>query len=206
MGEHDFCRMMLRSTLDDMKKGHTRRFLKAEVTGDTQFGNSHHFWVKVIDSVRPTGFCIGGEGHFRSMDYEVEACCRYEAKHKALEMLARDFDRMKEESQTIGANIVEKKPEVKCQALVERLRTLTGIRGTPREVDPHQKPACQRNAAEQVGHLHLCRQHARLARQGFVEHDGSVVSVNTRNDYARYPKKFTSPACNWWPDANPRNT
>jgi len=49
--------------------------------------------VKVTDhrfaeGTKPTA---GSPGHARFMEYEVEACCRYQAKAEALGQLDKDF-------------------------------------------------------------------------------------------------------------------
>lgn len=92
MTEHDICRNILRDALTDMQKG--KRRVRAEVTGDCRIANSHHFWVKVTDTLPLVGSRLptGGPGHARFVDYEVEACCRWAAKIKALDAHRRQFD------------------------------------------------------------------------------------------------------------------
>jgi hypothetical protein len=49
---------------------------------------------------------------------------------------------------------------------------------------------CSRKAKEQVGHLHLCATHARLACEGFIAEDGRVADRNAIRDYRDYPEKL----------------
>jgi hypothetical protein len=95
-GEHDFCRLCLRSLMDDIHEKDPRRHVRAEVTGDCEIGNEHHYWVKVSDTRDPgTGSAIPSEGlpgHARFLEYEVTGCCRYSAKGDAINALLREFD------------------------------------------------------------------------------------------------------------------
>jgi hypothetical protein len=97
MREHDFCRLSLRSVMEEIRKEDPKRYVSAEVTGDVKMGNEHHYWVKVSDTRDPgTGSAIppnGAPGHARFLDYEVTGCCRYSAKFDAIRRLRRDLDK-----------------------------------------------------------------------------------------------------------------
>lgn len=97
MTEHEICRLNLQSAVRDMEAGDSRRRVRAEVTGECVIGRAHHYWVKVSDTRPPDTGCRfpsgSAPGHARFMDYEVEACCRWEARTKALDQHARTFDR-----------------------------------------------------------------------------------------------------------------
>jgi hypothetical protein len=93
MTSHDICRLNLKSALAAMSHG--RRVVTTEITGDCVVCRDHHYWVKVLDTMPLTGTRapIGGPGHARFIEYEVEACCRWAARTEALDQHAYAFDR-----------------------------------------------------------------------------------------------------------------
>ncbi|HET9061733.1 MAG TPA: hypothetical protein VFO62_00455 [Candidatus Binatia bacterium] len=57
---------------------------------------------------------------------------------------------------------------------------------------------CSRAAIEHVGHLHLCRTHARLAREGMIDETGNTGSAQSIRDARAYPKKFPYGLFTWY--------
>lgn len=96
MSKHDFCRVHLHVVLDGMREPDPVRYLKAEIGGEIQIGNHKTYWVEVTDWRDPqTGRFFptdGAPGHFRKVTYEVEGCCRWDAKVNALQKLEAVFD------------------------------------------------------------------------------------------------------------------
>lgn len=88
MSAHDFCRLLLRNTLADMRAPDPVRTVTAEIDGKVTLGRNKTFWVKVRDHRDPktgTRFPSNGEpGHARFRTYEVEGCCAANAKTEAL--------------------------------------------------------------------------------------------------------------------------
>jgi hypothetical protein len=93
MTGHEICRLNLASAVAAMQdnKPNGRR-VSTEITGDCVIIRDHHYWVQVNDTLRPTGFSIGGPGHARFVEYEVTGCCRWAARTAALDQHARRFD------------------------------------------------------------------------------------------------------------------
>lgn len=57
---------------------------------------------------------------------------------------------------------------------------------------------CSRRACEKVGHLDLCKVHARLAREGMIDANGHMAARASINDARRFPKKFPGGLYRWF--------
>lgn len=79
--------------------------------------------------------------------------------------------------------------KVKCQAICEDYERPKYKASMQRITIPSDKK-CSKSAVEKVGHLDLCRVHARLAKEGFVDKDGSVLAKYLRDNARDYPHKF----------------
>jgi len=83
-----------------------------------------------------------------------------------------------------------------CQAIVDDLDYAKTFNLRRMIVSPGDKP-CSRKAVEHVGHLHLCKVHARMAREGLVEENGRVAPKVEIALVRRYPKKFPHGLYDW---------
>lgn len=66
-----------------------------------------------------------------------------------------------------------------------------------RVIVTYQSKRCSREETTDVGHLHLCAQHAELAVKGLIDQDGNCASVAERRDVSRYPKKYPRGLFHW---------
>lgn len=75
------------------------------------------------------------------------------------------------------------------------------VRGTyrPRRIAMSTQRQCKRNAAQKVGHLQLCSQHAKMAREGLIDSDAHVAPEQSIADVRRYPAKFPHGLYDWLP-------
>jgi hypothetical protein len=86
----------------------------------------------------------------------------------------------------------------KCAAIIESDRYEDGAKHySMQRIVSYGRRRCSYSAKEQVGHLHLCARHARLAREGFVAEDGNVSDRGTIRDMRAYPDKFPGGQYRW---------
>lgn len=95
----------------------------------------------------------------------------------------------------IDEAVASRKPN-QCQALCEDYERPAYSASMQRIVVPGVK-ACSKGAKVQIGHLKLCEVHARMAREGFIDEDGTVAPKDIRNDHRRFPEKFKDLWFNW---------
>ena len=65
------------------------------------------------------------------------------------------------------------------------------------------KKNCSRKSIETVGHLSLCKVHARLAREGLVARDGTVAESADIQIVRRYPQKYPHGLFKWLMEVDP---
>jgi hypothetical protein len=66
----------------------------------------------------------------------------------------------------------------------------------------YRDKGCSRMAKERVGHLCLCTQHAKLARDGLIDENGHVAHPAARADVRRYPRHFPGGLYHWLKEAS----
>lgn len=78
--------------------------------------------------------------------------------------------------------------EGQCAALVE---TEEGAKSySMQRIRSVVSKRCSRRGKYQVGHLHLCTVHARLAYDGLIDEEGGIAPKQSIADVRKYPKKF----------------
>lgn len=95
-----------------------------------------------------------------------------------------------------------KQPKQLCQATVEDFENGTHYNLTRSFTVPEHR-SCKRNAKVKLGSLCLCTLHAKLAKDGLVEEDGTVASRSVIADVRRYPTKFAGGIYKWAKDLMP---
>lgn len=108
--------------------------------------------------------------------------------------------RLSKRSEQLRAN----RSPICCQAIVEDFDRPAYHAPMQRMTLAGEKQ-CAKRPKTNVGGLDLCTVHARLARQGFVNKDGTVAMKSVREDYAKYPSKLKTPFFTWLPGADPRS-
>ncbi len=56
---------------------------------------------------------------------------------------------------------------------------------------------CSKYVTERLGHLELCGQHAKMAREGLLDANGRVASRADINNVRKYPKQFPGGLYHW---------
>lgn len=62
---------------------------------------------------------------------------------------------------------------------------------------------CNRKATSRVGHLCLCTQHMKLAKDGLIDESGEVEDRSVIRDVRKYPKKFPDGMHRWAKNIHP---
>ena len=76
-----------------------------------------------------------------------------------------------------------------CDAIVQDKDNIL-YQASMQRITAYGSKPCSKKAVETVGHLSLCRVHARLAREGLVSEKGHVACPADIQAVRRYPKKF----------------
>lgn len=83
-----------------------------------------------------------------------------------------------------------------CDAIVEDVRRPIKSFSRQRVTIPRWRQ-CESRTCEIVGHLGLCKVHARLAREGLVDQEGNVAKRADIANVRRYPQQFPGGLYHW---------
>jgi hypothetical protein len=92
---------------------------------------------------------------------------------------------------------------VTCAAIVESDSSNDGAKHYSMQgIISRGSRQCSRKACEKVGHLDLCKVHARLAREGMVDERGVVAPRASIKDARRFPHKFPGGLYGWFTESS----
>lgn len=83
-----------------------------------------------------------------------------------------------------------------CEALVPDPNNVL-YRASMQRITAYGTKVCSKKSVETVGHLSLCKVHARLAREGLVDKDGTVAAPADIRNVRKYPKQFPNGLYRW---------
>lgn len=83
-----------------------------------------------------------------------------------------------------------------CDAIVQDKGNVI-YRAPVQRITAYGSKPCSKKSVETVGHLSLCRAHARLARDGLVSEQGRVACPADIRAVRRYPKQFPNGLFLW---------